>query len=117
MHRAPARRRDARIDAARDEIVRETEAALRRQQHRLPRAGLERLADAVPVEPGHARKRGRVDAGREHRGPAQHLAALLIETREALLDELVERLSAVAGRLGARELDREQRVTAAFAAE
>src|SRR5690606_3288455 len=45
------------------------------------------------------------------------LAALLIEAREALLDELVERLPAVAGGLRARELDREQRIPAAFPAE
>src|SRR5690606_12148467 len=49
--------------------------------------------------------------------PAQHLAALVIEAREALLNELVERLTAVAGGLRASELDRKQRIAAAFAAE
>jgi hypothetical protein len=117
VHRPPPRGRNAGVDAARDQVVREAQAAVCRQQHRMARRGGERFADGVPVEAREPGQRGRIDARREHGRPAQHLAAVGVEACEALLEHFTQRLPAFAGHFGARELDREQRVAAALFAE
>ena len=80
------------------------------QQHRLTRRGLEHFADAIPVQARDPRQRRGVDSRRQHGGPAQHLAAVDVEARQALLNELVKRVSAIAGGLGACQLDGKQRI-------
>ena len=83
----------------------------------MARCGFECLADRIPIEPREPCERCRIDARSQHGGPTQHLAAVGFEAREAFLNDLTQRLSALAGRFGASELDGEQRIAAAFLAE
>jgi hypothetical protein len=53
MHGAPARQRNGSIDAACDQVVREAEAALSRQQHSVARRSVQRFSDRVPIQSGH----------------------------------------------------------------
>src|SRR5262249_707442 len=78
---------------------------LYRHQHRLPRGGLKCFTDAIPVQPGDSRERSRVDPWREHCSPAEHLAAVSLETRETFLHQLAEPLAALAGSFGASQFD------------
>jgi hypothetical protein len=105
--------RNSGIDAARNQIVRKSVSLFAGQKHGLARCRLKHLSDLVPIPTRDARERRRIEPRREHRGPAQHIAAMDVETRQTLLHELPERLTAIASRLRTRQFDCEQRIAAA----